>query len=36
MKQPFIEVNLGFDVYMKLPDSCEDKSDRVVKLNGLE
>ena len=34
VKQPFIHVDLDFNVYMKLPDSCrQDKSGRVVKLN---
>ena len=33
LKQAFIQVDLDFNVFMKLPDGCEDKSGKVVKLN---
>ena len=33
VKQAFIKANLGFYVFIKLPDGCGDKSSRVVKLN---
>ena len=33
VQQAFIQVDLDFNVFMKLPDGCGDKSDKVVKLN---
>ena len=33
VKQAFIQADLDFDVFMKLPDGCGDKSGKVVKLN---
>ena len=33
VKQAFIQADLDFNVFMKLPDGCGDKSDKVVKLN---
>ena len=33
VKQAFIQTDLNFNVFMKLPDGCGDKSGRVVKLN---
>ena len=33
VKQAFIRVDLDFNVFMKLPDGCRDKSGKVVKLN---
>ena len=32
-KQAFIQADLDFNVFMKLPDGCGDKSGKVVKLN---
>ena len=32
VKQAFIQADLDFNVFMKLPDGCGDKSDKVVKL----
>ena len=33
VKQAFIQADLDFNVFMKLPDGCGDKSGKVVKLN---
>ena len=33
VKQAFIQADLDYDVYMKLPDGCGDKSGEIVKLN---
>ena len=33
VKQAFIQADFDFNVFMKLPDGCGDKSGRVVKLN---
>ena len=33
VKQAFIQADLDFNVFMKFPDSCGDKSGKVVKLN---
>ena len=33
VKQAFIQTDLDYDVYMKLPDGCGDKSGEIVKLN---
>ena len=33
VKQAFIQVDLDYDRYMKLPDGCGDKSGEIVKLN---
>ena len=33
IKQAFIQAELDFNVFMKLPDGCGDKSGEVVKLN---
>ena len=33
VKQAYIQTDLGYDVYMKLPDGCGDKSGEIVKLN---
>ena len=32
VKQAFIQADLDYDVYMKLPDGCGDKSGEIVKL----
>ena len=33
LKQAFIQADLGFNVFMKLPDGCGDKSGKIVKLD---
>ena len=33
VKQAFIQADLDFNVFMKLPDGCGDKSGKVVKFN---
>ena len=33
VKQAFIEADLDYDVYMKLPDGCGDKSGEIMKHN---
>ena len=33
VKQAFIQADFDYDVYMKLPDGCGDKSGEIVKLN---
>ena len=33
VKQAFIQTDLDFNVFMKLPDGCGDKSGKVVKIN---
>ena len=33
VKQAFIQADLDYDVHMKLPDGCGDKSGEIVKLN---
>ena len=33
VKQAFIQADLDYNVYMKLPDGCGDKSGEIVKLN---
>ena len=33
VKQAFIQAELDFNVFMKLPDGCGDKSGKAVKLN---
>ena len=33
MKQTFIQADLDFNVFMKLPDSCGDKRGKNVRLN---
>ena len=32
-KQAFIQADLDFNIFMKLPDGCGDKNGKVVKLN---
>ena len=33
VKQAFIQADLDYDGYVKLPDGCGDKSGEIVKLN---